>query len=476
MKIEVCIGNNLKYDTRVKRHISALLEAGHNVHVVAMPVPDSELGMEHPNMTYSFVDFKYSEYPVSKKFQQWYGKYNLWDVIKYICPFLKTEEYYNEAKISYYRNQLSRIVAGGRWKSIVGRKAQKMSDDVALSYILTFLDKAMQFAEEALKYNADCILCNDEDTLLCGVLQKKVNKARVVYDFHDLMADISDGVFPLMYSEFLALYEKEFIKYADVVLSVSESELVWSKRHYGYNAPTIAILNCSAVKLDNELNRKEFKQDKLRLYYHGMSEDDRGLWQLIKAVESRTDFVFVIRGLPSDNLDRMKEYVSNNNLEDKIVFLEPVLADEIPSATNKDGDIGYSFFNYKECINWNNALTNKFIEYHKAGLPVLTSAGVEQARIVNKYNSGWVLEDNEISSITEKLDYISEHREELREKSRNAFAVADILFDWNQYKGILVGIMEDDSKIIEENKLNFAQSKLTSLKWDIQDFIHKKGL
>ena len=472
MNIIVCIGNNLQHDTRVKRHISALLDKGHHVHVVAFPEPNNTFGMAEKNLTYSFVDFKYTDYPITPVLRRFLEKYKIWKKFLSIFPFLNTNKYYDNKNIIKYKRKLDLLISGNRWEEITGRKAEPMPDDQALSYPLIFLDKTIQFVKEVLKYDADCILCNDEDTLLCGVIHKIAKGTRFVYDFHDLMSDISDGVFPQIYSNFLALFEKTFIKYADAVMSVSVAELEWTKKHYGFRQPAIAMLNCSDVKLDSQIHKKSFNK-KLRIYFHGIVGPDKGLWEMIKILEDRDDFEFIIRGIQSDFLDQLKDYVKDKNLNNKIHFKEPVSPKEIPAASNKDGDIGYSFINYKECINWECALTNKFIEYCKGGLPIITSAAKEQARIIKEYHNGWVLEDNSINSIKNVLNAIIRDKEKLSEMSDNSFKVANEIFDWNNYKQLFVDIIVGNKHTIEKNNIHYKNNYLQLFKWEIEDLINR---
>ena len=74
MRIIVCIGNNLKYDTRVKRHVKAIANYGHDVHVIASPVPDFQYGLkEQENMTHTFFEYKPQEAPINTEIMDFAG-------------------------------------------------------------------------------------------------------------------------------------------------------------------------------------------------------------------------------------------------------------------------------------------------------------------------------------------------------------------------------------------------------------------
>lgn len=65
----------------------------------------------------------------------------------------------------------------------------------------------------------------------------------------------------------------------------------------------------------------------------------------------------------------------------------------------------------------------KLFEYISRGRPILVSAGTEAARIVSKYDAGWVV-DYEDEAIANILRHLQEHPEEIAEKAAKAAAAA----------------------------------------------------
>lgn len=482
MKVIVCIGNNLKYDTRVKRHIKSIARHGHQVHVIASPVPDSRYGLkETESMSHVFSEYRPQEPPINDEIMDFAKVFGLEEVFLNSFPILASSSYYNPPDLERYTKELYRRVRGGRWKDIVSRISEEMSDEIALSYPMRFFEKSVQFAKDVLKYEADVVLCNDEDTLLAGVVHKLKYKSRLIYDFHDLMADISDGVFPQMYSNVLTLFEKQMIQHADAVMSVSESELLWSKAHYDFQAPAVPILNCSAAEVSPQMRTsKRAQTERIRLYYHGMCDYSRGLFELLEAIKQFDQFVLVLRCLPSDILEEIRKKVSEERLEDKVIFLEPVSAEKIPEAANRDGDIGFAFCKTDKCLNWQFALQNKFIEYVKAGLPVITSATKEQAKIVKQYQIGWVLEENSVEGIIITLKRILKERDQILRMTKNSFCAADREFDWKIYDKVLNAVIVKDRSVIRKYAISFKRNRRILAEWNKEDLenghvIKKKG-
>lgn len=471
MRIIVCIGNNLKYDTRVKRHVKAIANYGHDVHVIASPVPDFQYGLkEQENMTHTFFEYKPQEAPINTEIMDFAKRFNLQEIFLNSFPILECSSYYNPPDLKHYTEKLNHLVQGMRWRDITSRISEEMSDEKALSYPLSFFEKSVQFAEAVLTQRGEVILCNDEDTLLAGVAHKMKYNSRLIYDFHDLMADISDGVFPQMYSNVLAIFEKQMIQYADVVMSVSKAELVWSKRHYGFHAPAIPVLNCSESGLDikNSYHKNNVGK-KIRIYYHGMCDHSRGLFELITALKQFAEFVLVLRCLPSDVLTQIKQKISDEQLDKKVFFVEPVGAEEIPEMANKDGDIGFAFCKTEDCLNWQFALQNKFIEYIKGGLPVITSATEEQGRIVIENDIGWVLDENNVDGIVKTLKLVLKDRDRITDMSRRSLLVAEKLFNWKKYDEILNGIILADRKVIKEHTISDPNNRRELRIWKKED-------
>lgn len=72
---------------------------------------------------------------------------------------------------------------------------------------------------------------------------------------------------------------------------------------------------------------------------------------------------------------------------------------------------------------WEFAAPVKLFEYISRGRPILASAGTEAARIVSKYDAGWVV-DYEDEAIADILRHLQDHPEEIVEKAAKAAVAA----------------------------------------------------
>lgn len=210
-------------------------------------------------------------------------------------------------------------------------------------------------------------------------------------------------------------------------------------------------------------------EERIRIYYHGMCDHSRGLFELIAAIKQFDEFVLVLRCLPSDVLEQIKQKVLREQLDKKVIFVEPVSAEKIPEMANRDGDIGFAFCRTEDCLNWRFALQNKFIEYIKGGLPVITSATEEQGKIVMENDIGWVLDENSVDGIIRTLKLVLRDREKIMDMSKRSLFVAGEIFSWKKYDEILNGIILADKKVMKENAISISKNRKELRIWNKED-------
>lgn len=480
MKALVCIDNNLQNDSRLKRHVSALAEVYHQVHVLARPIPNHVFGIKKENVLFSFYEERELEYPITSKLRKLLKEWELLEIISFICPIIQSDDYYQLNVMKHFIKDIDEKLQGDRWKEIRERKEEQMELQPAISYVMSFLKNSIFMAEQALQVEADVIICNDVDTLLCGVIHKKKYNSRLIYDIHDITCDLSPNIFPLIYSEILMNYEKELIQYADCVIGVGDYLLNWVRKHYGLFIPCIPIYSCNQEKFLKNVPKKRINIEKnIRLYFHGAAFPARKLENVIYAIKKVEGFDLVIRSEENTYLKGIKEIIKMEHLEHRVLFLELVSTQDILKATNQDGDIGIYVTDPYDCVNWMASFTNKFMEYLGAGLPIITTKAVDQAKIVNQYKCGFILEDDSVDSIERILQYVLCNRDKLNMMANNSWKVGRTIFDWSKYKQYFLGAVQGDISIINQSKLPdlMEYERCIIQIWKNEDFmIHRLGV
>lgn len=440
MKLLMLVSNNLQYDSRVKRHLSALSNEFDEMLLSVRPIPDNQTYLTLPNLKYKFFNWEPFPYPAIKKLRDALETMNMFDDIWPVAPALLDEHYYEPDSLDFEKLVQDTLMGTPQWKEVLAGIPEEADLVKQTGWLFGFLDCAIQWAKDIVSESADVIYCNDIDTLLAGAAHKRRHHSRLIYDAHDIYCDIFPGIFPRMHRNMLALLERQLLQHVDVLLGVSQSELDWMTKTYRVDIPQAVIHNCTGNTALEPFCSKSFSLP-LRLYYHGNADPTRGIGSVIDAVALVPDVVFHIRCLPSSYLDVLKEKVRALGLEDRVRFLDPVPSSEVSGAARKDGDIGIHACSTEKSVNIEISLTNKFIEYLKAGLPVITSPIREQAQIVRQFGAGFILNDDSVESIASVLRQAVSGIRKLPQMSRNALRASSKLFDWRKYREKLVGVV-----------------------------------
>lgn len=427
MDVLVFIGNNLKFDTRVKNHSRIIAKHAEHLHILARPVPDHNFYLEGENISSSFFEWEPSEYSCTSRLREIAKKQKIWEILWPVAPVLLEDEYYDPEVIGEIKRISDGLMKNDRWGEIRKGIAEKASDEQEIGWMMSFLDASLQWAEKALDIPADIVYCNDIDTLLCGVAHKKKYGSRLVYDAHDIACDMFPGGFPRRYRDFLARYENAFIQNADAFISVNESAVQWFKRTYHFAAPGVVVSNCMHIQQEEIAIHK--LHSPLRLYYHGFCDSTRGIENMLQGILMTEDTELVLRLLPSEYENELRHMVKELKLEGRVRFLEPVSAEKVIWAANEDGDIGIHASRVEQCINLELALTNKFIEYLKAGLPVISVPTAEQSRIIEEYTAGYIIPDNRPETIADILNKVKMEADHYEVMASNALCAAKEQFN-----------------------------------------------
>lgn len=432
MDILLMIDNNLQNDNRVKRHISLMLEKGNRVNVIARPIPNDQPSFIKDNLTYTFWNTSNItlDPTVIKSISEKLGVY---DMLWRAFPGIQTPVEKAVVMAKYYK-KIQEIQLKSSWwedfrSSIALEGVNEINEHANLLWSFEFF---LRWAEFTSDFKADLIYCNDIGTLLCGVAHKLKWNSKLVYDAHEIQCDLVPEGHSRLWKNTIALYENSLIQYADEVIGVSESHVNWMKKTYGINKVT-SIPNCSSVS-DSLTSPEKHFENELRLYYHGASDQWRGLSNIVMAISKVSNVRLVLRCVESEHLKEIKKIVRTLKIEDRVEFEAVVDSSEIIEVTRRDGDIGIHACDVRPCLNIEVALSNKFIEYLKAGLPIITSPLIEQERIVRDNNIGYVLKDNSVDEIVKSINYMLENKDRLPEMSRKAYEVGKTYFDWEIYK------------------------------------------
>jgi glycosyltransferase involved in cell wall biosynthesis len=226
----------------------------------------------------------------------------------------------------------------------------------------------------------------------------------LVYDTHEL--ETEQGGESKFRNYVLKYIEKKFIKFADLIVTVSNPISEWYQSKYNIKRPPV-ILNVPALyKEEKKYNifreKLSIPEDVTIILYQGGFGTGRGIELLLetftKYVIEKTVIVFMGYG-PLEGLIRQAA------LTNKFIFLNPsVSPDELLPYTSS-ADVGIHIIE-NTCLNNYYCLPNKLFEYLMAGIPVIVSNMQEMARIVKENNIGEIVYDYNSESVKEAIEKI----------------------------------------------------------------------
>ncbi|MCD6587770.1 MAG: glycosyltransferase family 4 protein [Candidatus Fermentibacteraceae bacterium] len=402
------VKNRLSNDARVKKEMAVLAKDGWQVTVIAMPeagAPEEE----------SSEGIRILRPPVFSESKQ------------------KLRSRVAEASENIDQSVRARVIRYLR-KNRLRRLTADLQRDIPWE---------RKLKKTALQVNADVYHANDLDTLeICGSVAAQ-NRAKLVYDSHELWLESSRyliATHPLNKIR-LKRIEQKYIYRADAVIAVTPmrgrrmQEMYPSMRnlHIVENAPEKLLKLPEKGRLRSMINSEP---DDVIALYQGVLCPERGLEELLTAAEltgnPKLKFVFI--GMDTWN-GTLQQMAADRRLNNRVFFLPPVPSEELPEIT-VDADMGFILFR-NTCLNHYYSLPNKLYEYMMAGVPIVSSDFPELKRVLGEAESGITVDPDspeEIAEAVERLAANPDMRDRMKENGRKA---ALSRYNWEPQSEIL---------------------------------------
>ncbi|MBD65287.1 MAG: hypothetical protein CME62_08770 [Halobacteriovoraceae bacterium] len=275
---------------------------------------------------------------------------------------------------------------------------------VKLVQLIKYFEFMFKFAIRFRK--TDVIHCNDLASLPIGVLVKFItlNKVKLVYDSHEFA--INDKPNERKASIFFKYcIETVLIRCVDTVIVVSESIADEYSRIHKICKPNI-ILNTPNFKIkpkQSNVLRERFNidSDKVICICQGALIKGRGIELALDTFARFEDelngFVLIFMGF-----GELEGLITQKSEKHANIFFQPAVPYESIYEYTSSADIGFSLI---EPISksYRLALPNKLFEYSVSKLKLLVSNIVEQKKIVQEYNLGLVLDENNEQCLKDTL-------------------------------------------------------------------------
>ena len=292
----------------------------------------------------------------------------------------------------------------------------------------------------------DIIHCNDLNTLPIGFIIKRFynRSVKIVYDAHEY--EINDRPNESWVSIKIKYYIERFlIKYADRVITVSDSIAEEYARLYNIKKPVLVLNTPSYKKIEKkDLFREKLgidKKKKIFLYQGGLSKG-RGIEVILetfKLLEEEKStlysssftllpcIVFMGYGPLEDEVKRASKEYEN-------IYFHPAVSPDILLDFTSSADYGILFYE-NNCLNHYYCSPNKMFEYIMAELPVIVSNLYEMGRLVKEYQIGVVAKENTPEGLKEAIAEVIKLDKEVLNKN---IKKAKEIFNWENQEKILI--------------------------------------
>jgi glycosyltransferase involved in cell wall biosynthesis len=265
----------------------------------------------------------------------------------------------------------------------------------------TFLKvlQAMHFSFRAFCFcicrHVEAVNVHTLSLLPLGVLLKCMKGTTIVYDIHELETE------KLHWRGFRRqlgkLVESCLISHVAQVVVVSPSIAEWYKNEYGVDSEV--ILNApqaASPVIPRRLFNDHFgiPHDTLIFLYQGSLGPGRSIELLLDVFRNAVNRCIVFLGY-GDLENRIRGVASGS----RSIFYHPAMpANEILRFT-ASADVGLALIE-DVCLSYRYALPTKFFEYIAAGIPVISSDGVDMKRIIDRYDIGITVADPSYKTLT----------------------------------------------------------------------------
>ncbi len=464
------VKNSFEYDARVTKEATSLIEAGHQVTVVALLVPRVTPERETTDEGISVVRVPRSSFgvPALNRLAQRYA-----GTIEARHERL-TGETYNEARVADLGtlSAPSTATPGERLGAPPRRTQAEVGSPTSLSRIwgsittpiLRSLARLARWSfrlakrllgqqSEWLKQQAinrrmiavgvatqaDVFHSHDLNTLAIGVACKKQSGGLLVYDSHELQTERNR-----MTAEARAKAIEEegsLLPHVDAMIVASPSWVDWNRRLYGtLPDPTLTILNVPVpTTIDDTKNLRAelgISDDERVVIYQGSIQENRGIEPAIDAVESLDNVTLVIIGYGYYRA-ALETMVRDRGLGGAVRFFGPVPNDELISYS-ASADVGLANI-VNSSVSYHTSLPNKLFEYVMAGIPVVGSDSPEIGRVVEEQGIGEVCDADDPEALAEAITRILDDAD----RYRSALTDTAERYNWDVEQQALIDLYRD---------------------------------
>lgn len=284
----------------------------------------------------------------------------------------------------------------------------------------------------------DLAIANDLDTLLATRLACSIKRKPIIYDSHELFADVPELIGRNTKRYIWLKLEAILVKGLKHCITVSEGVANVLFKRYGVRFDVIRNLP-NTKKGSNHLYGKSEENRERTIIYQGALNVGRGLEKLIMSMKIVRNTQLIIAGT-GDIENSLHQLTSELNLGDTVTFLGRVLPEKLHEIT-QTANLGVSL-EEDLGLSYHFALPNKIFDYIQAGIPVLASDLPEMKNIIEGYDLGRTISSNSnANELAKTIEEMLDDQPGIKRWRNNASVAAKELC-WEKEERKLLNIVE----------------------------------
>jgi glycosyltransferase involved in cell wall biosynthesis len=312
---------------------------------------------------------------------------------------------------------------------------------------LKYMEFVIRASLRGMWKKCDAYHAHDFPTLLPALIAGKWNRAKVIYDSHELWTEMGN-LSGLSYK--IAKWLEGFlIRKVDRVLVANRSRaIIMVEMYQGISLPSV-IMNCPPLEENIHLRNPrrliestgdgETGNRKIVLYQGGLSPG-RGIENLVGAAEYFRDHIILILFGQGPLKEDLIQQVYRRGFEKKVFFHDYVPYSDLLDYT-ASADAGVITYQ-NTCLNNYYCAPNKLFEYVAAGLPVAACHFPELEHFVKEYGIGRLFDPDDPVSIAAAINGIFESETEYERMKQNTARVREN-FNWAAEAKKLLNIYDE---------------------------------
>ena len=313
-------------------------------------------------------------------------------------------------------------------KVVVGYRHRKNSYDYLKSRIIYvnstrlavlkkigfFYNQLYMLRSLNLLSNIDVVLINCMNKLLINAIVKKKKRYnyKVVFDVRTLAVD-ENSLRRRINESLFRNSLKYAAKYCDGVTYITEEMRRYCKERYNLPEHESEVWGSGVdpTLFKNVKNHNIRRRDRnLKLIYHGTVEKNRGIDNVVKAIQLLKNTIPIKFGVMGSGhgLKELRRLVHKFDLNGRVEFMEPVPHHRVPEVIMKF-DAG--ILPVQDFPGWNASSPIKLFEYLSCGKPVIVTRIPAHSQVLSKKRFAFWAEESSAQAIAWAIEYAYENME-----------------------------------------------------------------